>query len=91
MTKVQLGLLIGLFLGALAMFVTLGIIRLYLEERQERTRGRNRSSLKPEAGSSIFSDPLAKSCLASAPYPPMVIKVAGEKEERPIFLLVFIE
>jgi hypothetical protein len=36
MTKFQLGLLIGFFLGALSLFVVLGIIQLYLEERRPR-------------------------------------------------------
>ena len=32
MTKFQLGLLVGCFLGALVMVVALGIIQLYLEK-----------------------------------------------------------
>jgi hypothetical protein len=36
MTKFQLGLLVGCFLGALVMVVALGIIQLYLERRREQ-------------------------------------------------------
>jgi hypothetical protein len=36
MTKFHLGLLVGFFLGALFMGVTLGIIYLYFEERREK-------------------------------------------------------
>jgi hypothetical protein len=36
MTKFQLGLLVGCFLGALVMVVALGIIQLYLEKRREQ-------------------------------------------------------
>jgi hypothetical protein len=36
MSKFQLGLMIGFFLGALVTFVALGIIYLYFEERQKK-------------------------------------------------------
>jgi hypothetical protein len=36
MTKYQLGILVGFFLGALVLLVVLGIIFLYIEERQEK-------------------------------------------------------
>jgi hypothetical protein len=36
MSKFQLGLLVGGFLGALVMVVALGIIQLYLEKRQDQ-------------------------------------------------------
>jgi hypothetical protein len=36
MTKFQIGLLVGCFLGALVMVVALGIIQLYLEKRREQ-------------------------------------------------------
>lgn len=50
MTKFQLGMLVGFFLGALAMVVALGIIQLYLEKRQEkRDRVREKTAREIQA------------------------------------------
>ena len=93
MTKFQLGLLIGFFLGALVIFVTLGIIQLYLAEQHDRKRRRNRAALGPSdaAQSTSYLAPLAQSGRASEPHSLMAIKMTGEEEERIIYLFVLIE
>jgi hypothetical protein len=93
MTKFQLGLLIGFFLGALVIFVTLGIIQMYLAEKHERrNRGMNRYPLRPADDSSTFySAPFTKSCLVPEPHSPTVLNTAAEEEERVIYLFVIIE
>jgi hypothetical protein len=94
MTKLQLGLLIGFFLGALVIFVTLGIIQIYLAERHER---RNRvmncagHGLADDDQSTFYSTPITKSCLAPEAHSPTVMKMAEEEEERIIFLFILIE
>lgn len=60
MTKFQIGLLVGFFLGALSLFVVLGIIRLYIEERQDKYGAAGRQAAqekKPEpAGIPLAAD-----------------------------------
>ena len=59
MTNFQLGLLVGCFLGALIMFVVLGIIQLYLAERQEnddRTREKTAQDIQAAIGALSYAN-----------------------------------
>jgi hypothetical protein len=50
MTNFQLGLAVGGFLGALVIVVVLGIIQLYVEERQEKNACSMKQTAPPGLG-----------------------------------------
>jgi hypothetical protein len=85
MTKFQLGILVGCFLGALTMFVVLGIIQLYLAEHQEkRVRARERTAREIQAaiGARSYANPEAPDHL-----PFLAVKEPGTEEDTIICYL----
>ena len=90
MTKFQLGLVIGLFLGALVMVVALGIIQLCLEERQKKlARTREKTAQKIQAAIGAWPSANNDSC-NHLPFPALD-KSGPEGETTICYLSILIE
>jgi hypothetical protein len=82
MTKFQIGLLVGCFLGALVMVVALGIIQLYGEKRQakrDRVREKTAREIQSAIGAQSYTN---HDSLNPLPYP--AFKEPGAEDELTI-------
>jgi hypothetical protein len=88
MSNFQLALALGIFLGVLATFVVLGIIQLYVEERQGKSAlARKRTIREPREVSGILS--YAKDRFPD-PVPVLALEAHEAEREAVIYYLYII-
>jgi hypothetical protein len=90
MTKFQLGLAIGFFLGALVMFVVLGIIQLYVEERRGKLVLPNKSAAWEDEPDNRRMQVHAD-CGVPIRFPAAVSKEQADNESIIYYLFILIE
>jgi hypothetical protein len=79
MTKFHLALVIGFFIGALTTFLVLGIIQIYVEEREEKNPlARKRTSRESRDAGGCHPIPIMGSHITSLP-----LRLRNQRESGP--------